>query len=122
MNNQDDALELLCDVPETHGDVIDSVRRDMPEEDVLYELADLFKMFGDSTRLKIMSALSESEMCVCDIAELLGISQSAISHQLRILKQSKLVSSRREGKNIVCFLADEHVRSIIAIGLSHVTE
>ncbi len=114
--------ELMCDEPGTHDDVVEKVRGDMPDDDTLYELADLFKMFGDSTRMKIMFVLMESEMCVCDIAELLGISQSAVSHQLRILKQSKLISSRREGKNIICFLADDHVRSIIDQGLSHVLE
>ena len=115
-------IDLRCEETEVHGDVIDRVRESLPDEDILYELADLFKMFGDSTRMKILFVLQESEMCVCDIAELLNISQSAISHQLRILKQSKLVSSRREGKNIICFLADDHVRSIIAQGLSHVLE
>ena len=114
--------ELLCEVPGAHEDVVEKVRDTLPDDDTLYELADLFKMFGDSTRMKIMFVLMESEMCVCDIAELLNVSQSAVSHQLRILKQSKLVSSRREGKNIVCFLADEHVRSIIDQGLSHVLE
>ncbi len=118
----DERNDLMCEEPGTHGDVLERVRNDMPDDDTLYELADLFKMFGDSTRMKIMFVLMESEMCVCDIAELLGISQSAISHQLRILKQSKLISSRREGKNIICFLADDHVKSIIAQGLSHVLE
>lgn len=118
----DEKNELLCEEPGAHEDVLEKVRGEMPDDDTLYELADLFKMFGDSTRMKIMFVLMESEMCVCDIAELLGISQSAISHQLRILKQSKLISSRREGKNIICFLADDHVRSIIDQGLSHVLE
>ncbi len=118
----DENSELLCEVPEAHADVVEKVRDVLPDDDTLYELADLFKMFGDSTRMKILFVLMESEMCVCDIAELLGISQSAISHQLRILKQSKLISSRREGKNIICFLADDHVRGIIDQGLSHVLE
>ncbi len=118
----DEINELMCEEPGTHDDVVGAVRESLPDDDTLYELADLFKMFGDSTRMKIMFVLMESEMCVCDIAELLGISQSAISHQLRILKQSKLISSRREGKNIICFLADDHVRSIIDQGLSHVLE
>lgn len=117
-----DVDELMCEEPERHLDVVGKVRESLPDDDTLYELADLFKMFGDSTRMKILFVLMESEMCVCDIAELLGISQSAISHQLRILKQSKLISSRREGKNIVCFLADDHVRGIIDQGLSHVLE
>ncbi len=114
--------DIICDTPEPHEDVIEKVRETMPDDDTLYELADLFKMFGDSTRMKILFVLMESEMCVCDIAELLSISQSAISHQLRVLKQAKLISSRREGKNIICFLADDHVRSIIDQGLSHVLE
>ncbi len=118
----DEKNELMCDEPCAHEDVVGKVRDVLPDDDTLYELADLFKMFGDSTRMKILFVLMESEMCVCDIAELLGISQSAISHQLRILKQSKLISSRREGKNIICFLADDHVKSIIAQGLSHVLE
>ncbi len=118
----DERNELMCDESCSHNEVVEKVRADMPDDDTLYELADLFKMFGDSTRMKIMFVLMEQEMCVCDIAELLGISQSAISHQLRILKQSKLISSRREGKNIICFLADDHVRSIIDQGLSHVLE
>lgn len=112
----------MCDESCSHNEVVEKVRADMPDDDTLYELADLFKMFGDSTRMKILFVLMEQEMCVCDIAELLGISQSAISHQLRILKQAKLISSRREGKNIICFLADDHVRSIIDQGLSHVLE
>ena len=118
----DERNELMCDEPCAHEDVVGKVRDVLPDDDTLYELADLFKMFGDSTRMKILFVLMESEMCVCDIAELLGISQSAISHQLRILKQSKLISSRREGKNIIRFLADDHVKSIIAQGLSHVLE
>lgn len=114
--------DIICDTPEPHEEVVEKVRETMPDDDTLYELADLFKMFGDSTRMKILFVLMESEMCVCDIAELLNISQSAISHQLRVLKQAKLISSRREGKNIICFLADDHVRSIIDQGLNHVLE
>ncbi len=113
---------FCCEEKEVHGELVAKVRSLMPDEDTLYELADLFKVFGDSTRVKILFVLLESEMCVCDIAEVLGMTQSAISHQLRVLKQSKLVSSRREGKSTVCFLADDHVRSIIAQGMSHVTE
>ena len=87
-----------------------------------YDLADLFKMFGDTTRMKIMYVLLESEMCVCDIAEILGMTQSAISHQLRILKSSKLITSRREGKSVIYFLADDHVRSIVNQGMEHIFE
>ncbi len=115
-------LDFACEERVVHKDLVEHIREQLPDEDTLYELADLFKIFGDSTRIKILFVLLESEMCVCDIAEVLGMTQSAISHQLRVLKQSKLVSSRREGKSTVCFLADEHVRSIVAQGMSHVTE
>ena len=94
----------------------------LPDDEVLYELADLFRVFGDSTRIKILYALFESELCVCDIAELLGLTQSAISHQLRTRKANKLVRSRREGKTVFYSLADQHVRSIIGQGMDHVME
>lgn len=94
----------------------------MPDEDTLYNLSELFKIFGDSTRIKILYVLFESEMCVCDIAQLLQMTQSAISHQLRALKQSKLVSSRREGKTVFYALADSHVRTILDQGMEHVSE
>ena len=95
---------------------------DMPDDEVLYELADLFRVFGDSTRIKILYVLFESEMCVCAIAELLGMTQSAISHQLKILKDANLVANRREGKTIYYFLSDDHVRTIIAKGFEHLIE
>ncbi|MCR4750191.1 MAG: metalloregulator ArsR/SmtB family transcription factor [Lachnospiraceae bacterium] len=91
-------------------------------ENELYDLAELFKMFGDSTRIKVLFELCESELAVCDLAERLNMTQSAISHQLKILKQSKLVKSRREGKSIIYSVADEHVRSIIALGMEHIEE
>ncbi len=94
----------------------------MPNEEVLYDLAELFKIFGDSTRIRILYALFEKELCVCDIARLLDMTQSAISHQLRILKQSKLVKYRREGKAMFYSLSDNHVRAIINQGLQHVEE
>ncbi|MGI5947048.1 MAG: ArsR/SmtB family transcription factor [Lachnospiraceae bacterium] len=94
----------------------------MPKEEELYELADLFKIFSDPTRIKILYVLSESELCVCDIAEKLDMTQSAISHQLKILKQSKLVKNRREGKAIFYSLADSHVKTIMRQGLDHVQE
>ena len=94
----------------------------MPTEEELYDLAELFKVFGDTTRIRILYVLFEEEMCVCDIAELLNMSQSAISHQLRILKQSRLVRNRREGKTIYYFLADDHVRTIIGQGMEHIEE
>ena len=94
----------------------------MPEDETLYDLAELFKIFGDTTRIKILYALFEAELCVCDIAQLLRLTQTAVSHQLRVLKTNKLVKSRRDGKNIFYSLADEHVRRIIGQGMEHVTE
>lgn len=111
-----------CDYMHAHEAVIQSVSEAMPDDDILYDLAELYKVFGDSTRIKILYVLLEAEMCVCDIALLLGMSQSAISHQLRVLKQSKLVKYRREGKTIFYSLADEHVRAIISQGMEHVAE
>ena len=105
-----------------HGDLVDKVNREMPDEEILYDLAELFKIFGDSTRIKILYVLFESEMCVYDIALLLHMTQSAISHQLRALKQSKLVKYRREGKTVFYSLADGHVRTILGQGLEHVAE
>lgn len=111
-----------CDFYQVHDSVVSAVRAKMPDEDKLYDLAELFKVFGDSTRIKILYVLFESEMCVCDIAQLLNMTQSAISHQLRILKQSKLVKSRREGKAVFYSLADGHVRTIINQGIDHIEE
>ena len=98
------------------------VLTDMPDEESLYDLAELFKVFSDSTRIRILYALFESELCVCDIAEVLSMTQSAISHQLRVLKQARLVRNRREGKQIYYSLADDHVRTIIGQGMDHITE
>ena len=98
------------------------VEAGLPDEESLYDLAELFKVFGDTTRIRILYVLFESELCVCDIAELLGMSQSAISHQLRVLKQARLVRARREGKTVFYFLADDHVRTIIGQGMEHITE
>ncbi|MFA6662999.1 MAG: metalloregulator ArsR/SmtB family transcription factor [Lachnospiraceae bacterium] len=94
----------------------------MPDENELCDLAELFKVFGDSTRIRILFVLFESEVCVCDIADALNMTQSAISHQLQILKQSKLVKARRAGKSIFYSLADDHVRTIIAQGQEHIEE
>jgi ArsR family transcriptional regulator len=104
-----------------HRDVVDRVSKTMPREETLYDLAELFKVFGDSTRIKILCALQQQEMCVCDIAALLGMTQSAISHQLRILKQARLVKYRREGKVVYYSLDDEHVSNIFAQGFAHVS-
>lgn len=100
----------------------DRVLEDMPDEEKLYDLAELFKVFGDTTRIRILYALFEAEMCVCDIAQILNMTQSAISHQLRVLKQARLVRNRREGKQIYYSLADDHVRTIIGQGMDHVDE
>lgn len=105
-----------------HEDLLKIVNDTMPEETELYDLAELFKVFGDSTRIRILFVLFEAEVCVCDLAEALHMTQSAISHQLRILKQNKLVNSRREGKSIFYSLADGHVRTIIAQGREHIEE
>ena len=111
-----------CEYMHAHEDVVESVKKQMPQEEVLYDLADLFKIFGDTTRIKILYCLFESEMCVCDIAQLLNMTQSAISHQLRVLKQSKLITFRKEGKVVFYSLADGHVRAILNQGIDHVTE
>ena len=111
-----------CDFYQVHDDVGKAVKEKMPDEDELYDLAGIFKVFGDSTRIKILYVLFEQEMCVCDIAQLLNMTQSAISHQLKILKQSRLVKNRREGKAVFYSLADGHVRSIINQGLEHIEE
>lgn len=94
----------------------------MPDEELLYELADLFKVFGDTTRIKILYALMEREMCVADIAELIGASQSAVSHQLRTLKQARLVKFQRDGKNVIYSLSDDHVYTVLAQGMTHICE
>ena len=105
-----------------HHDIIERVNHHMPGEEELYDLAELFKVFGDTTRIRILYVLLESEMCVCDIAALLGMNQSAISHQLRILKQSRLVKFRRDGKSVFYSLADAHVHAMIAQGMEHIAE
>ena len=111
-----------CDFIHAHEDVVERVRKEMPGEDTLYDLAELFRIFGDSTRIRILYVLFESEMCVCDIAQLLGMTQSAISHQLRALKNARLVESRRDGKTVFYSLADDHVKTMINQGLEHVCE
>ena len=111
-----------CDCNEIHEDLLKIVNDTMPEETELYDLAELFKVFGDSTRIRILFVLFEAEVCVCDLAKVLNMTQSAISHQLRILKANKLVNSRREGKSVFYSLADGHVRTIIAQGREHIVE
>ena len=121
MSEQEPVLEQ-CDYMHLHEKVIEQVQEEMPEEEILYDLAELFKVFGDSTRIKILYVLFQSEMCVCDIAQLLNMSQSAISHQLRVLKQAQLVKYRREGKTVLYSLADAHVNTILNQGLEHIEE
>lgn len=111
-----------CETHHQHTNIVEHINSQMPDEDELYDLAELFKVFGDSTRIRILYVLFESEACVCDIADALNMNQSAISHQLKILKQSRLVSSKREGKSVIYSLADEHVRSIIGQGREHIME
>lgn len=111
-----------CEFMHIHDDVVDKVNESMPDEESLYDLADFFKVFADSTRIKILYALLQTEMCVCDIANVLNASQSAISHQLRLLKQMKLVKFRREGKTIFYSLSDNHIENILNQGMEHIGE
>ena len=119
---EDEKIAPHCEFIHVHDKVVKRVMDVMPEGEELQNLAEFFRIFGDSTRIRILYALSQSELCVCDIASLLGMGQSAISHQLRILKQSRLVKSRREGKSVFYSLADEHVRTIISQGQEHIEE
>jgi len=111
-----------CDCEVIHESLVNEIKDKMPKEEILYDLAELFKVFGDSTRIKILWALDEAEMCVCDIAALLNMSQSAISHQLRVLKQANLVKNRRDGKIVYYSLNDDHVKQIFDQGLDHIYE
>ena len=111
-----------CDSLVVHDDIIENVQQRMPDESTMKELADFYKVFGDATRIRILCVLLQQEVCVCDLAAILGMTQSAISHQLRILKQAGLVKFRKEGKTVFYFLADDHVRSILGQGMEHITE
>lgn len=111
-----------CEGVCVHEELLQKVTAQMPKEETLYDLAELFKVFGDSTRIRILFVLFEAEVCVCDLAEALQMTQSAVSHQLKILKQAKLVKNRRAGKSIFYSLADDHVRAIIGQGLEHIEE
>ncbi len=111
-----------CDFMNVHEDVVKKVLGNMPSDEKLYELAEFFKVFADSTRIKILYVLSQEEMCVCDIGQILGVSQSAVSHQLRILKQMQLVKFRREGKTVFYSLSDGHIESILSQGYEHINE
>ena len=111
-----------CEGREVHEDLLRLVKETLPEEEKLLDLAELFKVFGDSSRIRILFVLFEAEVCVCDLAEALRMTQSAVSHQLGILKRSKLVKSRREGKSVFSSLSDDHVRAIISQGMEHISE
>ncbi len=111
-----------CEYIHIHEDLVKKVEESMPVEEELFDLAELFKIFGDSTRIKILYVLFETEMCVCDIAQILNMTVSAISHQLRILKQARLVKFRKEGKSVFYSLADDHIKKIIDNGMEHINE
>lgn len=112
----------ICEYMHAHEDTVKTVKALMPPDEELYDLAELYKIFGDSTRIKILYVLLESEMCVCDISTLIGVSQSAISHQLRQLRRANLIKPRRDGKTVFYSLADEHVKTIINNGMEHIHE
>jgi len=111
-----------CQEEVVHPDLVEHTRSFLPPDETLYDLAELFKIFGDSTRIKILYALLDSELCVCDIAKLMEVTQSAVSHQLRLLKANKLVKFRREGKVVYYSLADDHVIRILNQGMEHIKE
>ena len=115
-------LDLCCEDDVVHTVAVEKAKHEMLNEDVLYDMAELFKVFGDSTRVRILSALFNTELCVCDIANLLNMTKSAISHQLRVLRQTKLVKSRKSGKEVFYELADDHVKKIFAQAAEHVME
>lgn len=121
MKQTDDRIEQ-CAYIHVHEEIVKQVNEEIPDEEKLYDLADFFKVFADSTRIKILYVLLCSEMCVCDLAQILNMTQSAISHQLRILKQMDLVRNRREGKTIFYSLADDHIKSILNQGMEHINE
>lgn len=114
--------DISCDCDVIHAEVVNVVRQNMPDARELYDLSDFFKILGDSTRATIVCALDESEMCVCDLAVLLGMTKSAVSHQLRSLRQANLVKNRREGKNVFYSLVDDHIKHIFEKGLEHIRE
>lgn len=122
MGKKNKNSSVSCSQPIIHENIVNEVREKMPQEDKLYDLAELFKVFGDSTRIRIIWALFESEMCVCDIAYLLNMTQSAISHQLRVLKSARLVRYRREGKTVYYSLDDDHIKQIFEMGMEHILE
>ena len=117
-----DYSSFACEETKIHEELLEKVKRELPDEDKLYDLAELYRIFADSTRIRILYVLFEKEVCVCDIAEILGMTVSAVSHQLRVLKSARLVRFRREGKTCFYSLADEHVKTIIGQGMEHLSE
>ena len=111
-----------CEIHEVHENLVHQIEDGMPSEEHIQNLADLYKVFGDVTRVKMLCVLFQSELCVCDLAEVLGMTQSAVSHQLRVLKQAKLVKNRRDGKIVYYSLADAHIQSILNQGMEHIVE
>lgn len=111
-----------CEVHHVHENLVHQIEDGMPSEDIMQELAEFYKVFGDVTRIKILCVLFQTELCVCDLAKVTGMTQSAISHQLRVLKQMKLVKNRREGKTVYYSLADKHIQSILNQGMEHIAE
>ena len=112
----------LCECEEVHSELVERKKENMPDENTLYDLSDFFKILGDSTRINILFAIDGEPMCVCDIADLLGMTKSAVSHQLKILRQSDLVTYKKNGKNVIYSLADDHVGDIIEKALEHIRE
>ncbi|KYH28878.1 hypothetical protein CPAL_11760 [Clostridium thermopalmarium DSM 5974] len=121
MGNENNNIDI-CNCSIIHENIVNKVKESMPADETLYDLAELFKVFGDTTRIKIICALFQSEMCVCDLAALLGMSQSAVSHQLKVLKHTRLVKFRREGKVVYYSLDDDHIKKIFDYGFAHVNE
>lgn len=121
MHTEKEKIEVCCE-EKAHSEIVEAVSGKLPDDEILYDVAELFKVFGDSTRVRIICALFESEMCVCDIAEVLKMTQSAISHQLRVLKQARLVKYRRDGKTVYYSLADAHIKTIFNQAFEHIME
>lgn len=115
-------LEDKCEINNTHEDKVSRAKSLLPDDDMLFELSEFFKLFGDSTRIKILEAINGCELCVCDISEVVGVSQSGVSHQLRVLRQNRLVKATRVGKETYYALDDDHIGDIIKIGMNHINE
>lgn len=121
-HDETEGVNEVCETQHVHKKTVGTVKNAMPDEDTIYDLAELFKVFGDSTRTKIISALFEAELCVCDICAVLSMTKSAVSHQLRILRQTNIVKARRVGKEVFYSLDDDHIYQIYQMALKHLTE